>query len=46
MSQTYSRESKEQVVKAVQDTQNATLVARQRQLSRSMVRRWAREAKP
>jgi transposase-like protein len=45
MSQTYSLELKEQVVKEVQDTHNATLVARQHQLSPSMVRRWTREAR-
>ena len=45
MSQTYSLEMKEQVVKEVQDTHNATLVARQHQLSPSMVRQWAREAR-
>ncbi len=33
MSQTYSLELKEKVVKKVQDTHNATLVARQHQLS-------------
>ena len=41
----YSSEFKDQVVREVQETQNATLVARRHQLSPGMVRRWVRAAR-
>ena len=43
MSQSYTAEFKVQVIHEVQETQNATLVARRHQLSPSMVRRRSRE---
>ncbi len=43
--QQYSSEFKQQVLQEVQDTHNATIVARRHQLSPSMVRRWTREAR-
>ncbi len=43
--QKYSSEFKQQVLQEVQDTHNATIVARRHQLSPSMVRRWTREAR-
>ncbi len=43
--QTYSPEFKQQVLQEVQDTHNAMVVARRHQVSRSMVRRWMREAR-
>jgi transposase-like protein len=45
MSQSYTAEFKTQVIHEVQETQNATLVARRHQLSPSMVRRWSREVR-
>lgn len=45
MSQSYTAEFKAQVIHEVQETQNATVVARRHQLSPSMVRRWSREAR-
>ena len=45
MSQSYSEDFKQQVLREVQETGNATVVARRHQLSPSMVRRWAREAR-
>jgi len=44
MSQTYSPEFKQQVVREARETGNAALVARQHQLNPAMVRRWVREA--
>ena len=41
----YSSEFKDQVVREVQETQNATLVARRHPLSPGMVRRWVRAAR-
>ena len=43
--QTYSPEFKQQVLQEVQDTHNATIVARRHQVSPSMIRRWTREAR-
>ena len=40
----YSREFKQQVLQEVQDTHNATIVARRHPWSPRMVRRWTREA--
>jgi transposase-like protein len=45
MSQSYTAEFKAQVIHEVQETQNATIVARRHQLSPSMVRRWSREVR-
>ncbi|MCL5972354.1 MAG: transposase [Firmicutes bacterium] len=44
-SQSYTAEFKAQVIHEVQETQNATIVARRHQLSPSMVRRWSREVR-
>ena len=45
MSQSYTAEFKAQVIHEVQETQNATIVARRHPLSPSMVRRWSREVR-
>lgn len=44
MSQQYSSEFREKIVREARDTGNASLVARQHQLSASMVRRWVQES--
>ena len=45
MSQSYTAEFKAPVIHEVQETQNATIVARRHPLSPSMVRRWSREVR-
>ncbi len=45
MSPTYTGEFKSQVLREVQETGNASLVARRHQVKPETVRRWVREAK-
>ncbi|NMP24996.1 transposase [Sulfobacillus harzensis] len=45
MSPTYTAEFKSQVLREVQETGNASLVARRHQVKPETVRRWVREAK-